>query len=149
MKTKLLSLAGLLVLAVSCKTYTVPVDSFRNQMTAPGFANSKNAHIDPSLEYTASSREGIKTYRFNPLNSIEVYNKKGAKVRLESSPKLEVNVTKKDGKKHMLFFDMVTVENDTLKGGRSRMFLNMRREIALTDIEEIKIIVSARRYEYD
>lgn len=148
MKTKLLYLAGLLVLAVSCKTYTVPVDSFRNQMTAPGSSDLKDVQINHPMVFTASNPERNLSYQANTIKSIEVYDKKGAKVRLENSPKLEMRVTKKDGKKHILLFDMVTVENDTLKGGRSRMFLNLRREIALADIEKIEIQDSGKVYKY-
>lgn len=148
MKAKLIYLGGLLILAVSCKTYTVPVESFKNQMTVPGSENLKMVGINHPMVYSTSSPEGNLQYQANTIKFIDVFDKKGNKVRLENSPKLEMRITKKNGKKHILLFDMVTVENDTLKGGRSRILLNLRREIALADIEKIEIQDSKKRYSY-
>ena len=148
MKAKLIFPAVILILAVSCKTYTVPVESFREQMTVSGSDKLKEVEINHPSFYTASSSNGNLRYLANSLRSIEVSDKKGNKVKLENSPKLEMRVTKKDGKKHILYFDTVIVENDTLKGARSRFMPDLRREIALTDIEKIEIQDSGKVYKY-
>lgn len=148
MKAKILYLAGILSLAVSCKTYTVPVDDFRNQMSVSGSGEMKKVEIDHPVFFSSSSSGRNLQYQANTLRSIEVFDKKGKKVRLENSPKLEMRITRKDGKKHILYFDSVIVENDTLKGARSRIFQNLRREIALIDIERIEIQDSKKAYNY-
>lgn len=149
MKTKLFYLAGILILAVSCKTYTVPVDSFRDQMTVTGSEKLKKVEIDHPVFYTASSSGMNLQYEANTISSIEVVDKKGNKVRLQNSPKLEMRISKKDGKKHILYFDTVVVENDTLKGARSRIMQNLRREIAMSDIAKIEIQDSKKAYKYE
>lgn len=144
MKAKLITLIGILTLLSSCKTYTIPVDSFREQMTAPGSEKLRDVEINNPALYTYKN---IK-YEANSLNSIVVVDKKGNKVKLENSPKLEMRITRKNGKKNILLFDTVIVDNDTLKGARSRIMQNLRREISLTDIEKIEIQDSGKVYKY-
>lgn len=148
MKAKFICMAGILSLAVSCKTYTVPVDSFRNQMTESGSEKLKEVKIKHPSFYSTLSPDGNLHYQANSIKSIEVFDKKGNKIRLKNSPKLEMKITKKDGKKHVLFFDTVIVENDTLKGARSRFMQDLRGEIALLDIEKIEIQDSGKIYKY-
>lgn len=147
MKAKLIYPIAILFLAVSCKTYTVPVDSFREQMTT-GSGKMKQVEINHPSFYSTSSPNGNLRYEANTIHKIEVLDNKGNKVRLQNSPKLEMRITRKDGKKHILFFDTVIVENDTLKGARSRYMPHLRREIALTDIEKIEIQDSKKVYKY-
>lgn len=144
MKTKLITLLGILTLLFSCKTYTIPVDSFREQMTVPGSEKLREVEINNPALYTYKN---IK-YEANSLKSIVVMDKKGNKVKLDNSPKLEMRITRKNGKKNILLFDTVIVENDTLKGARSRLMQNLRREIPLTDIEIIEIQDSGKVYKY-
>jgi len=144
MKTKLISLMGILFLLFSCKTYTIPVDSFREQMTVPGSEKFRVVEINNPTPYTYKN---IK-YEANSLKSIVVVDKKGDKVKLGNSPKLEMRITRKNGKKNILLFDTVIVENDTLKGARSRLMQNLRREIPLSDIDKIEIQDSGKVYKY-
>lgn len=148
MKAKLMYLAGFSLLVISCKTYTVPVDSFRDQMKVEGPEKLKTVEIDHPVFYSTSSPRGNMQYQANTIKSIEVQDKKGNKVRLLNSPKLEMRIHRKDGKKNILFFDTVVVENDTLKGARSRIMQNLRREIALSDIAKIEIQDSKKTYNY-
>ena len=131
-------------LLFSCKTYTIPVDSFREQMTVPGSEKLREVEINNPTPYTYKN---IK-YEANSLKSIVVVDNKGDKVKLENSPKLEMRITRKNGKKNILLFDTVIVENDTLKGARSRLMQNLRREIPLSDIDKIEIQDSGKVYKY-
>ncbi len=148
MKTKFIYLVGILSLTLSCKTYTVPVDSFRKQMTVPGSEKMKEVEINNPTFYTSSNPDRNFNYQANTIKSIEVVDKKGNKVNLQNSPKLEMRITKKNGKKNILLFDTVIVENDTLKGARSRLMQNLTREIALSDVEKIEIQDSGKVYKY-
>ncbi len=58
-------------------------------------------------------------------------------VKLENSPKPEMRLTHNNGKKYVLLFDTVTLENDTLKGERSRILHNLRREFLLDNSNTI------------
>jgi hypothetical protein len=148
MKTKLIILMGILSLLFSCKTYTIPVDSFREQMTKSGSEKLKEVEINNPTFYSSSSTKRNLIYKANSIKSIIVVDKSGNKVKLENSPKLEMRITRKDGKKYILLFDTVIVENDTLKGARSRLIQNLTREIPLGDIEKIEIQDSGKVYKY-
>lgn len=143
MKTKLITTMGILSLLFSCKNYTIPVESFREQMTKSGSEKLQEVEINNPI----NSIKNIK-YKANSIKTIIVIDKKGEKVKIENSPKLEMRITRKNGKKYILLFDTVIVENDTLKGARSRLMQNLRREIPLTDIEKIEIQDSGKVYEY-
>jgi hypothetical protein len=148
MKTKLITLIGILSLLFSCKTYTISVDSFREQMTKSGSEKLREVEINHPLVYSRSSPDRNLKYEANNIKSITVVDKSGNKVKLENTPKLEMRITRKDGKKNILLFDTVIVQNDTLKGARSRLMENLRREIPLSDIEKIEIQDSGKVYKY-
>lgn len=143
MKTKFITIMGILSLLFSCKTYTIPVDSFRQQMTESGSEKLQKVEINNPI----NTIRNIK-YEANSIKFITVIDKNGNKVKLENSPKLEMRITKKSGKRNILLFDTVIVENDTLKGARSRLMQNLRREISLNDIEKIEIQDSGKVYKY-
>jgi len=128
----------------SCKTYTISVDSFQKQMVNAKSENLKEVEINNPSPYMYQNIG----YLANGIKSIDVIDKNGNKVALENSPKLEMRITKKDGKTNILLFDTVTVENDTLKGARSRLMQNLRREIPLNDIKKIEIQNSGKVYKY-
>ncbi len=144
MKTKLITLITILSLTFSCKTYTIAVDSFRQQMTESRSEELRKVEINNSIPY---GYQNIK-YEANSIQSIMVVDKKGNEIALENSPRLEMRVTHKSGKKTILMFDTVIVENDTLKGARSRLIQSLRREIPLKDIEKIEIQDSGKGYKY-
>jgi hypothetical protein len=134
---------GILFLLFSCITYTIPVDSFREQMTESGSDKLRNVEINNPINVIKNIR-----YEANNIKSIIVTDKNGDKVKLENSPKLEMRVTRKNGKKYILLFDTVIVKNDTLKGARSRLIQNLTREIPLNDIDKIEIQNSGKVYKY-
>jgi len=144
MKTKLITTIGILTFLFSCKNYSIPVESFREQMTKSENEKLREVEINNPSLYMYNN---IK-YEANSLDSIIVVDKHGYKVKLENSPRLEIRITRKSGKKHILLFDTVTVENDTLKGARSRIMQNLRREIPLNDVEHIMIQDSGKVYKY-
>jgi len=143
MKPRFLPLIGVIFLISSCKTYTVPVESFRKQMTQPN-VEIKNRPVSYSI-YRANENQ---VYETNGIESIFVYNKKGEKTELINSPRLEMRITRKNGKKNILIFDTAIVENDTLKGTKSRIFQNLKKQIALSDIEKIEIQDSGKAFKY-
>ena len=133
---------GLFSLLFSCKTYTIPVESFREQMTKSGNEKMRDVEINNPTSYS-----NLK-YQANSVKSIVVVDKNGNNVEIENSPKLEMRITRKNGKRYILLFDTVIVENDTLRGARSRILQNLRREIPLDDIEKIEIQDSGKVYKY-
>ena len=144
LRLKLLPIACLIIF-MSCQTYTVSVESFRNQMVNVTPENLREVKINNPGIYSAYTNI---RYLANNIDTIQVVDKNGNEVALENSPKLEMRLTHNNGKRYVLLFDTVTLENDTLKGARSRILHNLRREFPLDSIKFIEIQDSKKKYKY-
>lgn len=135
MKKKILIIIGFcsLNLIISCKTYTIPIDSFREQMLNANTENRKDVEINNPLFY------GNIKYASNNIEKLLVLDKDGNKIYLDNSPSIEMRVTHRNGKKYILYFDTIILENDTLKGGRSRFAQGVTREIPMDSIVKIEV----------
>lgn len=144
MKKTLSKLIGisLLLLIFSCTTYTIPIESFKEQMITAKTGNMKDVEINNPLTYT-----NIK-YSSNNIKQLAVYDQDGHKTYLKNSPSIEMRVTKTNGKKYILYFDTVILENDTLKGGRSRFAHGLTREIPMDSIMKIEIQDGGKKFNY-
>ena len=142
-KRKLIILIIFLFLIFSCKTYTISVDSFSEQMKKPDTEKLQEVKINNPIH----TYKNIK-YEANSIKFIVVIDKEGNKLKLKNSPKLEMRITRKNGNRNILLFDTVVIENDTLKGARSRLLQNLRKEVPLGDIEKIEIQNSGKAYKY-
>ncbi len=140
-KYSLLSLAVFLLVA-SCKTYTVPVDSFREQMIGETSENMKKVQVNNPLFYS-----NIR-YNSNNIKRIIVTDKDGNRTYLDNSPSIEMRVTQLNGKRNNFYFDTVVLENDTLKGGKSRFAKSWRNEIPMDSIAKIEIQDGGKKFNY-
>jgi hypothetical protein len=87
-------------------------------------------------------------YHSNNINQIIVLDKDGKKMYLKNSPSIEMRVTHVNGKKYHFYFDTVILENDTLKGGRSRFIQGLSREIPLDSIVKIEVQDGGKKFNY-
>ena len=128
-----LLIAGLLLSLASCKTYYIPVDSFKQQ-----FAN-----IDTSMYREVAIIKpvvgGKYRYKIAPIDSIKCVDKTGKPVVLKNSPALEVRFTDSSNKQTVFYFDLLTVGPTYITGGQSRIFTSMRKTIPLNTIKTIEI----------
>ena len=122
-KNKWLTVAiGFMVLTLtSCKTYTIPLESFREQMKNTNAATTKAVTVGNPLAF------GNIAYNANNIDRIIAVDTDGNKIVLNNSGAIEIRVTHKNGKKYLMYFDTVLLENDTLKGGRSRFVQSVKR----------------------
>lgn len=67
-----------------------------------------------------------------------VYDSKGNATTLPNSPAIEMRVTQKNGKTNAFFFDTVFIENDTLKGEKSRI-LGLMNHVPFDQIAKIEV----------
>lgn len=81
MKIKTILFALLTTLLISCKTYTIPPENFKKQLS-----KVENQH-----------KKTI--YQAYDLDNLVVYDNKGNATTLPNSPAIEMRVTQKDGKK--------------------------------------------------
>lgn len=133
---------SLLLLIISCKTYTIPTDSFREQMTTAKSENMKDVEISNPLFY-----RNIKYYS-NNIDRLVVLDKNGNTMSLDNSPSIEMKVTHRNGKKYILYFDTVILENDTLNGRRSRFAQGLTIEIPMDSIVKIEVQDGGKKFNY-
>lgn len=139
-KFRSIFLFGFLLLT-SCKTYTIETDSFRNQLVSDSI-NIKKVEINNPLYYG-----GIK-YSSNNIDSLLVSDKNGNKSYIKNSPSIELRITQQNGKKSILYFDTVILENDTLKGSKSRFAQRLTKQIPMDSIVKIEIQDGKKNFKY-
>jgi PhoPQ-activated pathogenicity-related protein len=92
MKAKL-SLLTLVLLMISCKTYTISPENFKKQIIDSNANNLKDAKVNNPLSQFSSIE-----YKANSLKYLNVYDKKGSLSFMQNSPSVEMRVTLKNGK---------------------------------------------------
>ncbi|MGY0406920.1 MAG: hypothetical protein ACWIPJ_00980 [Polaribacter sp.] len=104
--------------------------------------NMKDVEINNPLNF------GNIKYFSNNIDRLIVLDKNGNKIVLDNSPSIEIRVTQHNGKKYILYFDTVILENDTLKGKRSRFAKGLRREIPMDSIVKIEVQNGRKKFNY-
>lgn len=120
MKVKAILFALLLTVLNSCKTYTIPPENFKKQLSKVENQHQKTI------------------YQAYDLDNLVLYDSKGNATTLPNSPAIEMQVTQKNGKKNAFFFDTVFIENDTLKGEKSRI-LGLMNYVPFDQIAKIEV----------
>lgn len=124
-----------------CKTYYIPVDSFRKQFAG--------LDTSPSKLVTTESPWRIKeTYKTSPIDSIVCVDKNGNKVVLKNSPSLEIRFTDNENKRTVFYFDRLTVRNDTVRGVQSRIISSIKSSVPLNKVKTIEIQDGGKKYRY-
>lgn len=141
MKLKLIGF-GVILLMFSCKTYTVTPESFKTQFTQINDSVRKQVEINNPLFYSK-----IK-YLSNNVKYLNVYDKKGNIFFMQNSPSLEMRVTLSNGKRKIVYFDTVSLENDTLRGGKSRFIPGLTSVIPFNQIIKIELQEGGKNYYY-
>ncbi|WP_309641877.1 hypothetical protein [Flavobacterium sp.] len=121
-----------LLVLISCKTYTISPDSFKRQYLGSESNKMRQVEINNPLLI------GKTKYLLNNVKVLEVTDKNGNIVAMKNEPSVEMRVTHKNGQKYHYYFQMVLLDRDTLKGGRS-VFLNLTRSIPFDSIVKIEI----------
>jgi len=141
MKTKLILLLATGVLFAACKTYTIDPESLKSQFLATGSAQ-KNVEINNPLRY------GNIRYKANSITDLNVRDKKGNHLSIPNSPALEMRVTHKNGKRQIFYFDTTILENDSLKGSKSRFIPGLTNSIPFDSIAKIEVQDGGKDFKY-
>ena len=142
-KTILFSIViiGLIFFMSSCKTYYIPVDSFKQQ-----FAGMDTSKLK---EVTTRGPMGDKVkYKTFPIDFIKCVDKKGNPVELKNSPSLEIRFTDNKDKKTIFYFDLISVDETYVSGVQSRFITSIKKTIPLNTIKTIEIQDGKKRFSY-
>jgi len=142
MKQNILTAAICLTITLhfcSCKTYYIPVDSFKQQF----------AGLVPSKEVTTRGPGGNKvTYMTYPIDTIKCVDNNGKPYGLTNSPSLEIRFTYANGKRTISYFDLLRINDTLLTGGQSRFIPTIRKTISINSISKIEIQDGKKKFKY-
>ena len=132
---------GLIFFMSSCKTYYIPVDSFKQQ-----FAGMDSSKLK---EVTTRGPAGDKVrYKTFPIDFIKCVDKDGNPVELRNSPSLEIRFTDTNNKKTIFYFDLISVDKTYVRGVQSRFITSVKKTIPLSTIRTIEIQDGKKKFSY-
>ena len=124
----------------SCTTYSIPVNSFKEQ-----FAGMKQSDMkEVMVQGPVGERVKYKTF---PQDSVDCVDKNGNVIRLEKIPSLEIRFTDSNNKKTVFYFDRMFVTDTSVSGTYSRI-LGLQKTIPLNRIKKIEIQNGRKNYRY-
>jgi hypothetical protein len=132
-------LCAVIFYLTSCKTYYIPVDSFREQFVG----------LEPSKEVTTRGPGGDKVkYMTYPITSIKCVDKNGSAYNLTASPSLEIRFTYGNNQRTIFYFDLIRINDTLLTGGQSRFMPSIKKTISLNSIKKIDIQDGHKKFVY-
>ena len=132
---------GLIPGISSCKTYYIPVDSFKQQFAALDTSKLK--------EVTTIGPVGDKVkYMVYPIDYIKCVSKDGIPFDLKNGPSIEIRFTDNRNKRTIFYFDRIRVSDSTVTGGLSRFIGSLTKTIPLNTIKKIEVQDGHKNYRY-
>ena len=132
----------LLVLGISaCKTYLIPVASFKQQFAPMRDTALRAVRVQGPLG-------GITTYHTYPIEWIECVDKKGHLFRLRNSPSVEIRFTDTNHKRTVFYFDRMRVTDTSVTGSESRILPSIHKTVSLNAVTKIEVQDGKKRYHY-
>lgn len=135
------SLAGLIAVFSSCKTYYIPVDSFRQQFAGMNDSNMREVTTQGPIGHRVK-------YMTYPIDSIHAVDKKGNPVTILNGPSIETRFTDKRNKKTIFYFDLLRFDGTNVTGSRSRIITTLTRTIPINDVKRIEVQNGNKNYHY-
>jgi len=131
-----------LILVTSCKTYLIPVDSFKKQFAGIDSTKLRQVRVVGPI--------GEKyNYLANPLTTIKCVDKKGNSFELLNSPSIEIRFTYGDNNKRTIYyFDRIYISDSCVVGVQSRFISSIRKTIPIKSITKIEIQDGKKNFRY-
>ena len=125
---------------ISCKTYYIPVESFKEQFK--GVDSTKLRIVK-----TRGPAGDVVEYLANPIDSIKCFDKDNNLFKLKNSPSIEIRFTQYNKKRTIFYFDRVCLQ-DTLIVGEMSRFIQFRRSISINNIKLIEVQDGHKDFKY-
>jgi hypothetical protein len=131
----------LLVLGlISCKTYYIPVESFKEQFN--GIDSTKLKIVN-----TRGPAGDIAQYPANPIEYIKCVDKDNNPFELKNSPSIEIRFTEQNNKRTVYYFDRVFLQDTLIIGDMSR-FIHYRKGISINNVKLIEVQDGHKNFKY-
>ncbi|MBP7508396.1 MAG: hypothetical protein KA807_11265 [Prolixibacteraceae bacterium] len=136
----ILMLLFLSVVLNACKTYLIPVQSFKEQFN--GIDSTKLR-----LVKTRGPAGDVAEYLANPIEYIKCVDKSDMPLELKNSPSIEIRFTEKNNKRTIFYFDRLFVQ-DTLIIGEMSRFIRFRKGISINNVILIEVQDGHKNFKY-
>jgi hypothetical protein len=143
--TNTLLISALLIVLIlfftSCKTYIIPVDSFKQQLS--GFDSSNMREV--TTQGPVGNRVTYKTY---PIDIIHAVDKTGKPVTISNSPSIEVRITDTANRKTIFYFDLIQSDGENIIARQSRFISTIKKTIPINSIKTIEVQNGRKNFRY-
>jgi hypothetical protein len=135
---------GFLTLS-SCKTYYIPLDSFKQQFAGIDSTKLKDVQLGGGGILMVSGNH----YLANPITTIKCTDKNGKPATLKNGPSIEARFTYgEDNRRTIFYFDQIFVTDSTVTGVQSRFMPSIRKTIPLNSVKKIEVQDGKKNYHY-
>ena len=135
------TIIGIIIFFSSCKTYYIPVDSFKQQFSSFDTSNLREVA-------TRGPMGDVVKYKTYPIDIIKCVDKNGNPVELKNSPSIEIRFTDNDNKRTVFYFDLIRVGKTSISGVKSRHATWIKKIIPINTIKKIEIQDGKKRFRY-
>jgi len=134
-------LIGLIFFFSSCKTYYIPVDSFKQQFAGMDTSNMRQV----TTQGPAGDRVKYETY---PIDYIHAVDKSGNPVTILNSPSIEIRFTDTSNKKTVFYFDLIRYDGENITGRQSRFISAFKKTIPISSVKKIEVQDGKKNFRY-
>ncbi len=124
----------------SCKTYYIPIDSFKEQV-------KDIDSVELRTVYTRGPMGDVIEYKTYPIDYIKCVDKDNNPTELKNSPSIEIRFTKKNGKRTIFYFDQIYVQDSMIIGDGSR-FIQYQKTIPIDSVKLIEVQDGKKNFKY-
>ena len=137
----LILFVGIIFFFSSCKTYCIPVDSFKQQLTSIDTLNMR--------EVTTQGPAGDRVkYKIYPIDYIRAVDKTGNPITIQNSPSIEIRFTDTSHKKTIFYFDLIRFDGVNITGGQSRFMSAFKKTIPINSVKKIEVQDGKKNFRY-
>jgi hypothetical protein len=130
---------------LSCTTYYIPVESFKQQFN--GIDSTKLRMVEINVPVYIA---GITSYSYpaNPIDTIYCVDEDNKPVKIANSPSIEIRFTDKNDDRTIFYFDTVYLQDTLIVGAESRTIPTIRDAIPLNNVKLIEVQDGKKNYHY-
>jgi hypothetical protein len=125
----------------SCKTFYIPVDSFKEQFAGIDSSSLRSVKVRGPVGDKVS-------YKANPITYVKAVDKNNNPFKIKNSPSLEIRFTDYNNKRTIFYFDRIFVTDSLITGVQSRFISAIRKTIPVNSIKKIEIQDGKKNFHY-
>ena len=132
---------------VSCSTYTIPVQSFKQQFENIDTSNFRMVEINVPLAIGYTYTESKSVYPANPIDTIICFDD-NKQINLANGPSIEIRFTDNNDESEIFYFDTIYLKDSLIIGAYSRYLPTLRDTININKVKLIEVQDGKKNFHY-